>query len=84
MGEYIEFLQTFLRINLFFTLNYNPNSLCISGVVLSTFIFSKVLSISDPVIGFIGGLSQVGGDTLFAFAYTTPMVYGGGATESST
>jgi len=52
---------------------------CISGVVLSMFVLSKKLKISDPMVGFIGGLSQIGSSTLYAFTSTSVMIYAGTA-----
>lgn len=49
------------------------------GVVLSMGILSKLAKLSDPVVGFIAGLSQLSGSMMYAFAYSGLMVYLGEA-----
>jgi len=39
------------------------------------FVLSKGLKISDPLLGFIAGLSQIGGSTLYAFASSALAMY---------
>lgn len=48
-----------------------------AGVFLSMYILSKTLKLSDPLVGFVSGLSQIGGSTLYAFATSAAMMYCG-------
>lgn len=46
-----------------------------TGTVISMGVFCSLLKLSDPVIGFIAGVSQFGGSFMYAFAYTDLMIY---------
>lgn len=48
-----------------------------AGVFLSMYVLSKRLKLSDALVGFISGLSQIGGSTLYAFSTTAAMMYCG-------
>jgi hypothetical protein len=39
------------------------------------FILSRKLRISDPVVGFVAGISQIGGSTTYAFAKSAAIMY---------
>ncbi len=41
-------------------------------------VFCSLLKLSDPVIGFIAGLSQFAGCFMYTFAYSNLMIYLGG------
>lgn len=48
-----------------------------AGVFLSMYILSKTLKLSDPLVGFVSGISQIGGSTLYAFSTSAAMMYCG-------
>ncbi|OXA63563.1 proton-coupled folate transporter [Folsomia candida] len=52
-----------------------------AGVFLSMFILSRKLKISDPIVGLVAGLSQIGGSTMYAFAATALAMYMASATD---
>lgn len=39
------------------------------------FILSRKFNVSDPIVGFVAGISQIGGSTLYAFASTALAMY---------
>jgi len=47
----------------------------VAGVVVSMFLLKKVLKISDPLLGFVAGWSQIGGSTFYAFVRTPLGMY---------
>lgn len=50
-------------------------SLIYVGVILSMGICSKLLKLSDQMVGFLGGISQFGGCILYAVAINKVMMY---------
>jgi len=47
----------------------------VAGVTMSMGILSKWLRLSDPIVGFISGLSQMAGSVIYAFANTVFLMY---------
>lgn len=47
------------------------------GTLLSMGFLCSILQLSDPIIGFIAGISQFGGCFMYAFASNNWMVYSG-------
>ncbi|KAG4074975.1 hypothetical protein HA402_014554 [Bradysia odoriphaga] len=47
----------------------------VAGTVLSMGVLCTVLKLTDPVVGFIAGISQFGGSFMYAFAYNNVMIY---------
>ncbi|XP_021967778.2 uncharacterized protein LOC118433628 isoform X2 [Folsomia candida] len=45
------------------------------GVFLSMFVLSKTLKLSDPLVGFVSGISQISGSTMYAFTTTRIMMF---------
>lgn len=48
-----------------------------AGVFLSMYVLSKKLKLSDALVGFVSGISQIGGSMLYAFSTTPAMMYCG-------
>ncbi|XP_021955493.2 proton-coupled folate transporter [Folsomia candida] len=52
-----------------------PSFISVAGVILSMGICSKLLKLSDQMVGFLGGISQFGGCILYAVAINKVMMY---------
>lgn len=70
LGEILKPFVPFVQIQMH---NYYPPA----GMGLSMFLLSKALKVSDPLLGLIAGLSQIGGSLLYAFSTSGNMMYYG-------